>query len=533
MELLSDVKIGTILVDLTKTLDNDSEPSRDEAMEMLADLIRTILQCVNVDHPSDVHEHAVTAVSVCLEEFDNNLPIPIMDEILISISAGPVVMVTNPAAVEAAARLAAAKKKGGKMDEKMPPLQIQQTNPSYMVAAAIIKRCVDRVSTPIANFLNGLLNGDPATLEQTNISADDNVPATDGHFSAPEKQPNANVWTIIYELHKISPQILTTVIGTVTNSLQSPNLERRLRVTKLLGRLFSAPTSKIGVQFGPCYREWIRRSTDISDKVRLAMVKHLVNILANKGHEEALAKDASDALVKMMEHDPNLDVRLEAIRQVCDLAYHEKDKKSNAAVPARLLLAVGNRVSSKNKTERRDALTGLSQIYYSHYVVTKLKQVQSGGDDCEIEVILDALRYTYELQGGSAKKRRLADDDGLDSFDLDEKYKWIPSLVFKSACFNDANDPEMRNRVVQIVDDLLLGGMKNSLTPTSQAVGLAFIIASLRDDDEDPRGPITSNAYKWMCTLFSQRASLQRAVANYLDARAKIKASKQGTRRSD
>jgi hypothetical protein len=456
------------------------------------------------------------------------MPIPIMDEILISISAGPVVMVTNPDAVEAAARSAAAKKKGSKTDEVMPPLQIQQTNPSYMVAAAIIRRSVDRVSTPIANFLNGLLNGDPSTLEQTNIFADDNVPAADGHFTSTEKQSNADVWTIIYELHKISPQILTTVIGTITSSLQSPNLERRLRVTKLLGRLFFAPTSKIGVQFGPCYREWIRRSTDISHTVRLAMVKLLVTILANKGHEEALAKDASDATVKMMEHDPNLDVRLEAIRQVCDLAYREGEKKSGAAVRARLLLAVGNRVSSKNKTERRDALTGLAKIYHRHYVATKLKQVQIGGDDCDMDIILEALRDTYESQGGSSKKKRFADNDAMDSFDLDEKYKWIPSLVFKSACFTDANDPEMRNRVVQIVDDVLLGGKKDSFTPTSQAVGLTFIIASLRDEDEDPHGPITSNAYKWMCTLFSQRASLQRAVANYLDARAKIKASQQG-----
>ena len=30
--------------------------------------------------------------------------------------------------------------------------------------------------------------------------------------------------------------------------------------------------------------------------------------------------------------------------------------------------------------------------------------------------------------------------DDVDSFDLDEKYKWIPRKVFESACFTDAND---------------------------------------------------------------------------------------------
>ena len=520
LELLSDVKIGIILVELTKTLDDDSSPSREEALEMLADLLRTILQCVHVDHPPDVADHAVIAVSACLDEFEGMLPIPVMDEILMSIAAGPVVLVTNPAYTEAVARASKKGKKARIDKDKLPPMQIQQTNPSYMVAAAIVRRSVDRISTPIANFLNNVLNGDTATLEQTNISSEEQQ---EGHFA--EKQ-STNVWTIIYELHKIAPQILTTVIGTVTNSLQSPNLERRLRVTKLLGRLFFAPTSKIGVQFSPCFREWLRRSNDIEPKVRLAMVKYLVTILQNKGREEGMAKEATDNLVKLVESDPSLEVRLAAIHQVCDLAYRERDKKTDAAVPARLLQAVGNRISSKNKTERRDALTGLAQIYYKYYVAEKLKQVQSGGDDCDISVILDALRGASDSSPtASAKKRRFAGE----SFDLDEKYKWIARKVFESACYTDANDPEMRNRVIQVVDDVLLGSKKDSLTPTSRAVGLAFIIASLRDDHDDPRGPITSNAYRWMNALFAQRAKLQHAVVNYLDARSKSKSIEQGT----
>ncbi len=112
LELLSEVKIGVVLVELTKTLEEDSSPSRSEALELLADLLRTILTCVSVDHPPDVADHAVIAVSACLDEFEGTLPIPVMDEVLMCIGAGPVVMVTNPAAVEAAARNA--KIKGGK-----------------------------------------------------------------------------------------------------------------------------------------------------------------------------------------------------------------------------------------------------------------------------------------------------------------------------------------------------------------------------------------------------------------------------------
>lgn len=548
LEKLSVVKIGVILVELCRTLDSSTSPSgtvdgpsREDALEMLSDLIRTILQCAHIDHPPEVASHAVAAVCACIEEFEGMVPITVLDEILIAISAGPVVFVTNPAAVEAAAKSAAAKKKGQKTDDaKMPPMQIQQTNPSYMVAANIIRRSVDRISTPIANFLNGILSGDPNILSQTNISSDETPPASStSHFSAPEKQATADVWTIIYELHRIAPQILTTVVGTVTNSLEDPNLQKRLRVTKLLGRLFYAPSSRIGSQFGPCYREWTRRCNDANHKVRLVMVKCLVSILSLKGDEETLAKEASTALAKMMEHDPNLDVRLQAIHQVCDLAYKAKNK--NAYVSARLLQAVGNRVGSKNKMERRDALTGLAQIYHRHYVVEKLKHVQSGGEDCDIGVILDALQETCHSgrTKGSAKKQRrsrASDQDEFHSLDEEGKYNWIPRKVFESACFTDAEDTEMRNRVVQIVDDVLLGstsdggkGKKEALSPTSKAVGLAFIVDSLRYDDNGPCDTSESNAYKWMMGLFANRASLQRALRDYIDARAKIRATEKGT----
>ena len=45
----------------------------------------------------------------------------------------------------------------------------------------------------------------------------------------------------------------------------------------------------------------------------------------------------------------------------------------------------------------------------------------------------------------------------MDFYNPEEKYGWIPCLIFESVCFTDAVDPEMRNRLVQIMDDVLLG----------------------------------------------------------------------------
>lgn len=175
-----------------------------------------------------------------MEEFDGTVPVPILDEILLCIGAGPVIQVTNPAFIEATAALAAAGKNRWKKEKKtvhvrsgtkLPPRTIQQTNQSYMVASQVMRRTEDRISTPTASLLNGILNGDTSVTEQTNISSS-GAPApaatpgsgvtsttADHHQNPP---PPADVWSIVYELHKTTPQILTTVIGAVASSLRFP-----------------------------------------------------------------------------------------------------------------------------------------------------------------------------------------------------------------------------------------------------------------------------------------------------------------------
>ena len=51
-------------------------------------------------------------------------------------------------------------------------------------------------------------------------------------------------------------------------------------------------------------------------------------------------------------------------------------------------------------------------------------------------------------------------------YDTEDKFGWIPRLIFESACFTEAVDPEMRNWLVQIMDDVMMGtgsGMKAAL----------------------------------------------------------------------
>eukprot|EP00804_Cyclotella_cryptica_P029241 CCRYP_011675-RB/>CCRYP_011675-RB protein AED:0.01 eAED:0.01 QI:1427/1/1/1/1/0.75/4/248/1365 len=255
--------------------------------------------------------------------------------------------------------------------------------------------------------------------------------------------------------------------------------------------------------------------SDSEPKIRETMVKCLTNFLSNKHAETALCQDVNDALANIIINEPVLDIRLLAIHQVCDVAhnatYGEDEaigRQSNppiSAISAELLQAVGTRVGSKNKTEHRDAITGLGQIYHRHYMKRKLSDLQEGGDDVNIGEILEVLRAECLSSCGDKRKKQTTDD----------KFGWIPQKVFECVSFPDASDPDMRNRIFQLVDDVLLGSAKShSLSPTSRAVGLAMILHSLKGKD---------NARKWMTTLFTQRANLQRALGSYLDARLRAK----------
>jgi len=557
LELLSEVKIGVVLVELVRSTPTDLDPSaedelRQEALEILCDLIRTIITCVHVDHPPEVAAHAEVAVAACIEEFDGSVPVQVLDEILVFVGAGPIQWVTNPAAVRAAAAVALAKKKRQPPpfpQSEMPPAQIQQTNPQYLVAAKIIRRTEDKISSPIAALLNGLLGGDTDVVTSISVVDLTETTTTDARgktVSTPSAaavtstgqvaHTGADVWSITYELHRIAPQILTTVIGTVASSLVYPEVGPRWRATKLLGRLFAARSSNIAVKFRICFSQWLRRSADTEQKIRETMVKGLVSFLTNKSHETDLCQDVNESLATILTKDPSLDVRLLAIRQVCELAHNATNDAisdtaattpstttSNTTTPpsrtytpdisvfsAELLLAVANRVSSKNKTERRDAITGLAQIFHKHYIRKILRHVQDGGDDCDIEVILRVLHeHCSEEQ---IKKYKFV-------VEAEEKFGWIPQKVFECVYFSDATDPELRNRIYQIVDDVLLDG---GLTATSRAVGLAIILHGLKKKGKE-------NAFKWMCALFSQRSQLQRALGLYLDARVKAKGCEAGS----
>jgi sister chromatid cohesion protein PDS5 len=478
LDLLAQVKIAVILVEMTK--DDDC---REEALLVLTDLFKTLLQSVRNEHPPQVPELVQQTLCGCLEEFHDGimLPVPLLDELLMCIGQGSCVLVVNPA----------------KTIHKNIPL-LEQANPSFRVASSVIRSSVERLATPIAALLNGLLNTDSRLMEESSISTQ---PIKElGKPATQDQDMSADVFNIIYELHRVAPMILTTVIGTLANFLESAQHQQRLWVVQLLGRLFQQQP-KFTQQFRACFRQWLERGKDKSTEIRKIMVKHLVHqILVCKSEYSSISQEVQAALQGILVEDPDPEVRLACIHGICDQAYAHP-----SLISVDLLLCVGRKTGTKQKQERKDALTGLVQTYFQHYMLQRLSKVVQGGENVSIQVVQEALDDAQLLQSPQ------------DSYRV--KFEWIPNRVFEAASFQD--DLDLTMRVWQSMDDLLLGSdlsLKRKLTPTARAVGLALIVENLEE-----------NALAWLGGMLRDRARLQQKVVEYLSARALIRDHPFGT----
>jgi sister-chromatid-cohesion protein PDS5 len=504
LELLAMVNIAVVLVDIAKDAGDGSDTVEDDEnpTELLADLFRTVMQSLRTNHSPDVSDYALKILTGCLAEYTDGMPvpIPILDEILICLGTGPTITVT------VAPKPQQASTKGGKRQPPLAPQKMEQTNPSYIVAASVIGKLTGKFHNDVSTLLNGLINNEPHVIERSSIAGDQE---DEGHGV---NQSGVDVWDIVYEINRISPAILTTVIGTISGCLNSPQVPKRQKVVRLLGRLFYAKESKLASKFSACFRKWLGRVVDFEWTIRKDLVFALTKIISTNSDKDVI-EQSQDTLILLL-GDKKLEIRLETISSVYEMVYEEQNEH---VISPSLLHALGERVKSKDKKERQIALTGLVRIYYRHYMSKTLKDIQAAGDDCEIDLILNALSENCNSPGLRSK---------AGSTDAErDKYGWIPKRLAECFCYSDSFDTEMRGRVIKIVDEVILGssmakkGTAKSLSPTARAVGLAIILDSMRKDGESIWGDdntCSNNALMHLTAFFRQRSNLQKGTVNFV-----------------
>jgi len=303
-------------------------------------------------------------------------------------------------------------------------------------------------------------------------------------------------------------------------------------------------------------------------EIRRLMLPHLLTLVktsalasTSSSSQAEVVREVQTALLNRLEKDPSVPFRMEVIQGLCNLSYQHRKILSKDLVER-----MGVQVLSKHKEERKNALTGLVQMYFRQYLKYHLQSVIEGGDDCPIECVLDALeqccRPAPSIEGSGHPKNAVTldcrrnflspvnrkvnlrqsrrskenDDEYLKTADYvtrfeDNKkdevgddfeyYQWIPCLLFESASYTDVTDSEMRSRVFTLMDELILGSElpfpdnKRRLTSTARATGLAVVVDVIRK-----RGPL---AWWWLGELLDVRAKLQTTLKAYIDARSEIR----------
>ncbi len=132
---------------------------------------------------------------------------------------------------------------------------------AYRLLGNVLRRVAGKVDKPVSRFLNLVLIG----------SGDSG-----------DSELAEHVYPLIYELHKIAPALLLTVVPSICAQLEAEEEEVRLKACKLLGRLFASENAEYGEEFTRNFKDFLRRFGDISASVRLEMVQCGALILTRK-----------------------------------------------------------------------------------------------------------------------------------------------------------------------------------------------------------------------------------------------------------
>jgi sister-chromatid-cohesion protein PDS5 len=88
------------------------------------------------------------------------------------------------------------------------------------------------------------------------------------------------IYSLIFELYKISPSLLTAVIPSLTMQLRVEDEDIRIKATNLLGKLYSSDSHDYIKDFQKDFKEFLNRLNDLCPTVRLEMMKICMDLLS-------------------------------------------------------------------------------------------------------------------------------------------------------------------------------------------------------------------------------------------------------------
>ncbi|CAN0022800.1 unnamed protein product, partial [Phaeothamnion confervicola] len=172
---LATVKSCVIVVELAQQNAVGSE-------DLLVELFEALLGGVRPEHPQEVGDAVLEALSACVDEMDVVYQ-PVLDAVLMCLL--PVARAENPR--------------------------------SNQLAQLLLRRCFNRFYQPISQFVNAILTGDGGGGSGGGSGS--------GGSGAVESDLADHVFPLVYELHKVNPQMLLYVLPNIALQLQAEDVE--------------------------------------------------------------------------------------------------------------------------------------------------------------------------------------------------------------------------------------------------------------------------------------------------------------------
>lgn len=143
---------------------------------------------------------------------------------------------------------------------------------------------------PISTLLNQILVG---------ISDSDSAARINGDST----ELAEHVYSLIFELHRVSASLLSRVIPNVCVQLQVEEVDIRMKAVRLLGKLFSSPHADYAREYGRSFRDFCGRLVDASPDIRLEMV---INVAAVMKAKPSLCSGALEGYHSLCAHFSNM-----------------------------------------------------------------------------------------------------------------------------------------------------------------------------------------------------------------------------------
>ena len=214
---------------------------------------------------------------------------------------------------------------------------------AYTLVAHVLRACPAATQATISSFLNNVLVGAPT--------------GTSGKGGNGESELADHIYPLIYELHKVSPELLLKVLPNICVQLQAEDEDIRLKAVKLLGRLFASVHASYGTDFTVNFKEFLGRFLDVSATVRMEMVDCGSLIMKRKPELRQLTMDHVVQRLK----DNEAEVRQNTLQQLLEIAIEDPMRLSASAISE-----IGSRARDKRSEIRKVALIGMGKMFQRH-----------------------------------------------------------------------------------------------------------------------------------------------------------------------